>query len=160
MGIRTQGTHLYFINTISSSVAELVKLTCPTGIQGFGGPRDQIDQTCLDVTDERRYLPGLATPGQVSVPFNLDPTAVDHATLFELKQDGAVLSWAALLSESATAPTLDTDDTFILPTDRSAIEFSAYVADVNIDIATNALVTGTLTLQRSGPIVFTPYVPA
>ena len=160
MGIRTQGTHLYFIDTITSSAAEVVKLTCPTGISGLGGARDQIDSTCLDATGDKTFLAGLGNPGQVSVPFNLDPTAADHAMLFQLKEDGRNLDWLACLSESATEPTLDSNEAFALPADRSCIAFSAYVADVNIDMATNEIVRGTLTLQRSGNVVFTPYVPA
>ena len=49
MSIRTQGTELYFADSVNYSNVTLVKLTCPTGISGLGGPRDQIDTTCLDV---------------------------------------------------------------------------------------------------------------
>jgi len=160
MSIRTQGTHLYVIDTLTSSVAAVMKLTCPTGISGLGGARDQIEATCLDVTDDKVFMAGLGNPGQVSIPFNLDPTAASHTNLFDWKALGTVLSWMVCLSESATAPTLDTDDTFIVPADRSAIEFTAYIADVNIDLSTNEIVRGTLTLQRSGAVTYTPYVPA
>ncbi len=70
------------------------------------------------------------------------------------------MQWVVGLSESSTAVTLDSDDEFILPTDRTTIEFSAFVSDVNIDIATNEIVKGTLTLERSGDVVFTGYTPS
>jgi hypothetical protein len=92
MAIRSQGTELFFVDTYTSGAPAVTKLTCPTGISGLGGARDQIDSSCLDNTDDRTFLPGLGTPGQVSVPFTLDPTAASHDVLFDLKADGAVLN--------------------------------------------------------------------
>jgi len=160
MGIRTQGTELYVVDTITDSDITMVKLTCPTGISGLGGPRDQIESTCLDAIGDKSYMAGLGNPGQVSVPFNLDPTATSHTNLFDMKAAGDVMAWIVCLSEGTTTPTLDTDDTVILPTDRSTIEFNAYVSDVNIDLATNEIVRGTLTLQRSGAVTFTGFTPS
>jgi hypothetical protein len=158
--IRTQGTELFVSDTISSSVAELVKMSCPTGVTGLGGARDQIEDTCLDTTGDKTYQAGLGNPGQVSVPFNLIPRDDSHQRLFAWKNAGTVMHWIACLSESGTDPTLDTDDTFIAPNDRSSFEFDAYVADVTIDVATNEIVRGTLVLQRSGDVVFNAYEPA
>lgn len=159
--VRTQGTELFVIDaSVTSSEEELFKIACPTGITGLGGPRDQIEDTCLDTTDEKTFLAGLGNPGQVSVPFNLIPRNGSHQSLFAWKNSGEVMKWLACLSESATPPTADTDGFFVKPTNRTTIEFSAFVADVNIDIATNEIVKGTLTLQRSGPVVFVGYVPA
>lgn len=159
--VRTQGTELFVIDaSVTSSEEELFKIACPTGITGLGGARDQIEDTCLDTTDEKTFLAGLGNPGQVSVPFNLIPRNGSHQSLFAWKQSGEVMKWLACLSESTEAPTADTDGNFVKPTSRTTIEFSAFVADVNIDIATNEIVKGTLTLQRSGPVVFVGYVPA
>lgn len=158
--VRTQGTELYVIDTVSDPMTPaLLKMSCPTGINGLGGAKDQIEDTCLDTLGDKSYQGGLGNPGQVAVPFNLIPRDGSHQALFALKTDGRVLSWVALLSESATQPTLDTDDTFILPGDRSSFEFQAFVSDVNIDIATNEIVRGTLTLQRSGNVTFTGFEP-
>lgn len=158
--IVSQGTQLFFVDTVTSSVAAIVKMACPTGISGLGGPRDQIEDTCLDTTGDRTYKAGLGNPGQVTVPFNLVPREGSHQLLFTLKELGTVLKWIECLSESTTEPTLDSDDTFIAPNDRSSFEFDAYIADVNIDAATNDLVRGTLILQRSGSVVFNAYTPA
>jgi len=46
MSVKTQGTELYFVSS-----AAVLKLTCPTGITGLGGARDQIETTCLDNTE-------------------------------------------------------------------------------------------------------------
>ena len=159
--VATQGTEIFVIDNITVPLTPaILKIACPTGITGLGGARDQIEDTCLDTTGDKTFKAGLGNPGQVSVPFNLIPREGSHQKLFNFKDDGGVMSWVVCLSESATDPTLDTDDTFILPATRTAIEFSAFVADVNIDVATNEIVRGTLTLQRSGDVIFTGFEPA
>lgn len=159
--VKTQGTELFVIDaSVTSSEEEMYKMACPTGITGLGGPRDQIEDTCLDTTDEKTYVAGLGNPGPVSVPFNLIPRNSSHQFLFAWKDSGANMKWLACLSESEEQPTVTTDGEFAKPTTRTTIAFTAYVSDVNIDIATNEIVRGTLTLQRSGPVVFVGYVPA
>jgi hypothetical protein len=159
--IRTQGTELFFVDTLTSSVAAIVKLACPTGITGLGGAADQIETTCLDAMVDKEYVRGLGNPGQVTVPFNLIPREVSHQLLFDLKEAGSTLNWLACLSESSTDPNaLDSNDKIVAPADRTSFAFEAYIADVNIDIATNEIVRGTLTLQRSGAVTFNAYVPA
>lgn len=158
--VRTQGTELFFIDTVTSSDADLVKLACPTGITGLGGARDQIEDTCLDTTGDKTFLAGLGNPGQVSVPFNLIPRDDSHHRLLQLKESGDVLDWLACLSESSTDPTLDGSGAFVRPSDRTSFGFDAFISDVNVDIATNEIVRGTLTLQRSGSVTPFWYVPA
>jgi hypothetical protein len=159
--VKTQGTELFFVDTLTSSVAAIVKLACPTGITGLGGAADQIETTCLDAMVDKEYVRGLGNPGQVTVPFNLIPREVSHQLLFDLKEAGSTLNWLACLSESSTDPNaLDSNDKIVAPADRTSFAFEAYIADVNIDIATNEIVRGTLTLQRSGAVTFNAYVPA
>jgi hypothetical protein len=157
--VRTQGTELFVVDTISSSVAELIKIACPTGVTGLGGAADQIEDTCLDTIGDKTYQAGLGNPGQVSVPFNLIPRETSHQALFVWKQDGSVMKWILCMSESTTDPTLDSLDAIVPPATRSSIEFDAAVVDVNIDVATNEIVRGTLTLQRSGNVTFNAYTP-
>lgn len=158
MGLKTQGTHLYFVDR--SGVATLVKLACPTGINGINsGARDQTETTDLDATDEKTFIAGLGNPGQVSVPFVLNPLEASHQTLFDLKASGDLVDWIALLSDGVAVPTLDSDFEIEAPTTRSSFKFEAYVADVAIDVASNDAVRGTLTLQRSGAVVPTWKTP-
>jgi hypothetical protein len=158
--VKTQGTELFMIETASASDPTVTKLTCPTGISGLGGPKDQIEDTCFDNTTDKTFVAGLGNPGQVSVPFNLIPRDGSHQFLFALKEAGDVLHWIACLSESTTDPTMDTDLAFVAPNDRSSFKFDAYISDVNIDMATNDIVRGTLTLQRSGSVTFFGYTPS
>ena len=68
----------------------------------------------------------------------------------QLQLDDRAVRWHRVV------PTLDVDDfAEPPPTTRTWFKFVAYVADINIDIATNTIVKGTLTLQRSGRV--TPY---
>lgn len=158
--VKTQGTELFFVDTVTTTDPTIVKMACPTGITGLGGAADQIEDTCLDNTTDKTYVRGLGNPGQVTVPFNLIPRENSHQLLFTLKDAGTVLNWIECLSEAATDPTVDTDGEFVAPTDRSSFKFAAYIADINIDVANNEIVRGTLTLQRSGGVTFTAYDPA
>jgi Phage tail tube, TTP, lambda-like len=166
--VPTQGTKLYFIDTVSQTDPTIVKMACPTGITGVGGgAKDQIETTCLDTLTDKTYNAGLGNPAAISVPFNLIPRETSHQLLFELKRLGTVLNWMEVLSDNeddpgnaAFTPAIDTDDVFEVPTDRSSFTFSAYVSEVNIDAATNEIVRGTLTLQRSGVESFFGYEPA
>lgn len=151
--VKTQGTELFFVDTVSASAASLVKLSCPTGITGLGGAKDQIETTCLDTIGDKEFAGGLGNPGQVSVPFNLIPSDAGHQVLLDLKENGAVLDWIICLSDGTADPTLASDGlTIVPPAARSSLTFNAYISDVNIDIATNEIVRGTLTLQRSGNV--------
>jgi hypothetical protein len=71
-----------------------------------------------------------------------------------IKADGAVLNWMICLSDGTADPTIDSEDDLTPPASRSYIKFQAYIADVNIDIAGNDIVRGTLTLQRSGSVTY------
>jgi hypothetical protein len=152
---RTQGSHLYFVDRTGTPT--LVKLACPTGMTGLtAGAADQIEDTCLDETDARTYVGGLNAPAAVSVPFNLKPKDTGHQLLFTLRDTRAVLDWIALLSETATAPTLAAGPTppagtIVPPVDRTSFTFKGYISEVAIDVATNEIVRGTITIQRSGP---------
>jgi hypothetical protein len=159
--VRTQGTELFFVdNSVTTSDPDLIKLACPTGIQGLGGAKDQIETTCLDTVGDKEFAGGLGNPGVVTVPFNLIPREYSHQNLLALKKAGEILSWIACLSEGATQPTIDTDGVIAAPSGRSSFLFQGYIADVNIDIANNEIVRGTLTIQRSGDVTFNAYVPA
>jgi hypothetical protein len=160
--VKTQRTELFLVDRLTvPATPALVKLACPTGITGLGGAADQIEDTCLDNAGDKSYQRGLGNPGLVTVPFNMIPSSASHQLLFALKTAGTIIDWAVALSESTTAPTLSgTPDYDIVPaTDRTQFLFQGYIADVNIDIATNEIVRGTLTVQRSGSVTPTWYTP-
>lgn len=154
--VKTQGTKLYFVDALTTPlVPAVVELACPTGVTGLGGAADQIETTCLSATTDKTFTRGLGSPGQVSVPFNLIPSAASHQLLFDLKEAGDTISWLVCLSDGTAVPTTLSGGAIVPPADRTSFGFLAYIADVNIDVATNEIVRGTLTLQRSGQVTAT-----
>lgn len=155
MSVKSQGTHLYLIDKITTpATPALVKLECPTSISGVGGgTKNQINVTCLDEKEEERFVAGLKTPSALSIPYNFDPSAVSHQLLDALQADGSNIQFCLCLSDGDTAPTL-TGDAITQPDGRTSVLFVAYVAENSLDIATNDIVKGTLSLQRSGKNVW------
>lgn len=149
---KTQGTQLYVVAENGTTVQGI---TCPTGITGLGGAADQIDVTCLSDLVDKAYLRGLGNPGVVTVPFNLDPADASHKLLFTYMASGAVVNWLVALSDGTAAATAVVAGVITPPTGRSCFGFNGYVADVVVDIATNEIVRGTLTIQRTGPVTET-----
>jgi hypothetical protein len=150
MTVKTQGTHIHYVSGPTAGV----KLVCPTGVSGLNGASAPIDSTCLDALTDKTYVQGLSDPAQLSVPFNLIPTEASHQALLTMKASGAVVNWIVCLSDGTAAPTV-VDNQFVAPTGRTSFRFNAFVADVSLDIATNEIVRGTLTLQRSGAVTTT-----
>lgn len=148
MAVKTQGTELFFL---AGDPATVMKMACPTGVTGLGGARDQIPTTCLDDVEDHQYEAGLGNPGTVSVPFVFKPQEASQQELWNLRESGDKISWLVCLSDGSGAATKD-DDELSAPAGRTSLGFVAYVADLNIDIATNEVVRGTMELQRSGPV--------
>ncbi len=154
----TKGTNLYFIDFFTNTDGQVTKLTCPTGITGLnGGTKDKIDTTCLDETGPfRTYIGGFADASEYSVPFILYKGDASHQALFSLQASGDVVGWFVGFSDSTSPPTItDTDQTTLTaPNDRTGFSFTGYVSNLTIDLATNEVVRGTLSIQpRSAPVV-------
>lgn len=149
---KSQGTHLFFADNTDPLAPVVVKLECPTGITGLNsGAKTKIPTTCLDELVDETTASGLGQPGTMSVPFILRRAALGQQALFELKESGEVIDWLVGLSDGVSAPTITTG-AMIAPVDRTSGHFRAYVEDVALDIATNDVVKGTLTLMRSGKV--------
>jgi len=147
--IKTQGTQLYFIDN-----AAVKTLTCPTGITGLGSTRDQIDVTCLNAQSDKSFVGGLGTPGTLNVPFVFDPTALDQRLLFTMRDAATETDWLIGFSDGTTAPTVVSGQ-LTMATTRTSASCNGYIADVTIDIATNEVVRGTMTIQLTGSTAWT-----
>lgn len=148
--IETKGTKLFFL-TSSGSPQEIHKVACATGITGLGGPADQIDITCLD-SEEAESKPGFKRPAALSIPFNVIFRSASHQALIDLDESGETVDWMVVFSDQAGVPT-EAGGLLVSPGATTA-RFNGYVADLNFDIATNEIVRGTLTLQRTGAKVW------
>ena len=158
--VKTQGTHIFFVDNTTDSNGSIVKLSCPTGAQDGGGAKDQIEVTCLDALEDKEFVGGLGNPGAFTIPFNLIPRDGSHQALGELKRSGAVVDWMVALSESDTPPTLGGNGDMVAPADRTTFRFPAFILDVVFDIAGNEVVRGTISLQRTGPMQAEFFTPA
>lgn len=150
--VKTQGTQVFFVDALGSSDAVVRRMACPTAVTGLGGAADQVDDTCLEDLIDRSFSPGLGNPGQLTVPFVLKPAEMSHHVLFDLWDAKELTHWMIALSDGTAEPTLDSEQQLVAVSSRTSFAFQGYVADVNIDIATNEVVRGTLTLQRSGAV--------
>lgn len=147
--IKSQGTELYW----ASAPTVASKVVCPTNISGLGGARDQIETTCLDETTDKTFTGGLGNPGQVSVAFNVHKSEISHEDLLALKETGEEVSWGIYSSDAATAPTA-VGSVMQSVVGRVSARFRGYVSDVSVDIGTNEIWRGTITIQRSGGVTW------
>lgn len=153
MSMRTQGTELYFIDPADG---EVVRVGCPTSIEGIDTTLEQIETTCLDDTT-RTYEAGLATPGTATFAINTDTSDASHIRLHQLKIAGVTLKFAVGWSDgTGTPPTseetpVDSDNfEFVLPTTRSWITFEGFINSYPFSFAQNSVVNSTIGIQVSG----------
>jgi hypothetical protein len=166
MALKTARTSMYFIDPDADSAGDaIITVGCVTNLTGIEAGRDQLENTCLE-DSARSYEAGLATPGAATFTLNFDPQDASHVRVYELWQVGTTLEWAVGLSDGPAFPAalippqLDSAATgFSLPSTRSWITFQGYIANVPLDLALNALVTASVTLQISDFPVVTPRVP-
>lgn len=149
--IDAQGTEIFFIDP--SAPTALVTMDCPTSASKSGGARNTIEIMCLNAVDPE-YRLGTRTATTYSIPFALIPSSNSHQTLFDLQESGAVVPFNIALSDGTADPTVEAG-AIVPATGRTSFGFNALVTDVAIDIQTNDVVRGTLTLQVTGPTTTT-----
>lgn len=152
-----QGTQIYFIDPENDSVVEI---ECPYSANPGGNPADQLEDPCLKSTT-KRFKKGMRTPGKATVGIKPDPTYPSHVRLFELSESDAEeeqnIHFAIGWSDGVDVPpTVDSNGDFNLPATRTWFTFDGYVDDFPMDFATGALVDTTVSVQRTGPGVWTP----
>lgn len=152
--VETQGTEIFLLP--DGETTPMV-MACPTAATKSGGARNMIEIMCLNAIDPE-FRSGTRTPTTWSIPFALIPTEASHQVLFDLADSGTPTPFLIALSDGTADPTVTTG-ALTAPAGRTSFGFTAIVMDVAIDIATNEVVRGTLTLQVSGPITRTWKVP-
>lgn len=145
---RSQGTHIFFIETVTESDPVVRRMNCPTSAENIGGGSvDRVEVSCLDNVAFKSFLQGLADLEAVNIPFVLKPGEASHRALFELRRQAITTQWAVALSESADQPTIDSDGNLAPPATRSMFWGPAYIANLVVSATGNDAVRGTLTLQ-------------
>lgn len=152
MAIKTARTSLYYVDPDTETE---VMVGCVTSINGIGASRDQLEDTCLE-DEARSFQAGLGTPGAATFTINFDPADASHVAIYALWKAGTKVPWALGLSDGPPAPAAlvppsagSSSGGWVLPDTRSWITFEGYVADVPLDLALNALVAASVTLQIS-----------
>lgn len=147
--IKSQKTELYW----ASAATTVTRAVAVSSISGLGGAADQINTSSLDNETDHTFLGGLGNPGQVTVAFNVHEGEASHEDLLALKASKDVVSWGIYGPQATTAPTAVGSVMQVSATRTSAI-FSGYVSDINIDIGSNDIWKGSITIQRSGAVSF------
>ena len=163
MSMKAQGSQIYALLPPPAGTGPMtvVEIECLTGFNPGGSPADQIEDTCL-ADQDRKYKKGLRTPGQASATILADPRNASHVRMFQLSQDDGdddikwVLGWS---DGKDIAPTVNVDgDDFELSATRTWCLFEGYVSDFPFDFpfdfASNAMVSTTATIQRSGKLTW------
>jgi len=151
--LKTQGVELFLLDSTDSG-NQVRKVAKVTSISGIGGSAGEIDITNFDST-AKEFLVGLKDSGSVTVNFNYDPQDASHSTLLGL-EGGDNKRFVIAGSEAGTDVTYTS--TFVIPTDRTTIDFTAGVQSMPFDLATDDVYRGTITLRVSGAYTITPAV--
>lgn len=157
MSVLAQGTKIYFIDP-NGGTPQIVEVEKATSFNPGGAPATQIDETTLADLVYMQYRAGLRDPGQATIGVNSDPSIASHVTLHGLSEmsPSPKVTWAIGWSDGTDAPTLDVDDTFILPATRTWFTFDGYVSDFPFNHDANTIITTEVTIQRSGGSTWTP----
>lgn len=150
--ILTKGTQLYILDPRTVPFGDVItKLECPKSISGLSLSTPQIDTTCLDST-AMEFVPGMPSPGAATIGLDFDTAKESHMLIEDLNKNQVVAQFAIGLSDGVDiAPTgIDSQGDFILPTTRTWIVFTGYVADLPLDFAINSTVQSNFTVQQSG----------
>lgn len=148
--VESQGTEIFLLPPGATTA---LAMSCPTSASKSGGERNMIEILCLNAIDPE-FRAGSRTPTTWSIPFALVPTDVSQQELFDLEESGAIVPFVIALSDGVADPTV-VADALVPPAARTSFAFSAIVMGVGIEIATNDVVRGTLSLQVSGPVTRT-----
>lgn len=157
--IETKGTRLFFgfrADNPSTSEAplEVMQVACPTGIPDLtSGARPRQSMTCLS-SETQEYFSGLADPGELAIPINFIPRSEAHQALIDAKRRGSNLQmgWIVVLSDQATAPTLEDSDGYLTSPGPTTIGWRGYVSNFAINAATGDIWRGTVTIQISSEL--------
>lgn len=148
----TKGTQLYILDPRTVPFAEqITKLECPKSISGLSLSTPQIDTTCLD-SEAMEFSPGMPSPGAATIGLDFDTAKDSHMLIEDLNKNQVIAQFAIGLSNGIDiAPTgVDSQGDFILPTTRTWVVFTGYVADLPLDFAINSTVQSNFTVQQSG----------
>lgn len=145
--LRAQGTELYIIDPDNGN---LLTVGCVTTLDGIDATWDQIETTCLEDLD-KSFEPSLRSPGQMTFGINYDPANTVHNRLHAIYEAGSVdIKYAVGASDGTAAPTVDSNDDWVLPTSRTWINFLGFFTSFPFNFSQGQLVQPQIGVQISG----------
>lgn len=151
--LKTQGVELFLLDATNSG-SEVQKIGKVTSISGVGGSAGEIDITNFDST-AKEFLVGLKDSGTVSLSYNYDPDDAGQTTMFSI-EGGANKRFVICGGEAGTDPSYTS--LFVIPTDRTTIDFTAGVQSNQIDMSTDDAYRVSSSLRVSGAYTITAAV--
>lgn len=163
MSIVTKGTMLYaLLPTIADpKKLEVVQIECPKSFDMGEQSISEIETTSLE-SSARQYVPGLQEPSTATIEIDPDPTKESHIRIYQLFDPEAgsnaqSYQWVIGWGDGTTEPTINVaGDDFTLPTSRTWCRFEGYISGFPFNFQVNATVTSTISIRRSGNVVWTP----
>lgn len=155
MEIKTQGSELYLLDTDGAAV---LKIECINSFEGLGGSAGDIDVTCFDDLNSRRFLTGLIDNGTATFGMAYDPTSTAQQKLAGIA-GGGLYKWAIGLSDGyGLAPTYDAGPPpdFVFPSGRTYFTFEASVQQFQRSAAVDDVWRISVSLRVSGDIAEIP----
>jgi hypothetical protein len=159
----TQGSDLYvLVPAEGTGDPTIMRVQCVTDIGSIGaGTRDQIDTTCISALVDRTSRPGLSTPGAVTSSTNYDVNDPSLDELLALRDAGITTQFYVGLvdgslpgvDEDARPRPILTAGVVTFPPTRTFVEWTGYVSEFGMDIASNSVVKSPISIQRSGSVI-------
>lgn len=155
MASKTQGGRLYAIDPANDAVVPITRLT---NFQSGDQAASEIDDTDFDDEIYFSKLRGLSEPGAATFDLNVTPSDASHALLYSLRVSTSqvpgkfVFGW----SDGTSAPTVDSNGNFNLPTDRTWYEFGGFVSNFPFSHEVNSIVKTAVSIVKEGGGVWTP----
>lgn len=149
--IKTQGTELYILDPTDTG-NEVRKIGRVTGAGEFSTSTTEITTTNLDSTSVEK-INGLTDNGTVTFQYDYDPQDGGQLSLMSRK-GGSNARFLLCLSESSTPPSYSGGN-YVLPTDRTTLDFFAAVQSVDKGGNTDDIWRGSFTLSISGTVTET-----
>lgn len=153
--LKSQGTELFLLDVDNGQV---LKIACITSLEGLGGQASEIDITCFDDTESRRFIAGLFDPGTVTFGLNMDTDNLGYMRLEELR-GSANMKWVIGMSDGfGIDPTYDAGPPpdFTLPTGRTWITLEGSVNQLGLSASADDIWRVQASIRVSGPYQVIP----
>lgn len=149
--INVQGSRFY---AVVGSVVQ--RLQCLKTIDFGSDSTGKMEITCLDDTETKSYLPGLADPGDGSMGFDFDKANASHLKIIDWAQNKTEMTIiVAEPGNNTDIPTVENGE-IKLPTNRTFWKCVGTLSSPVWKFEADTLANCTVTLQRKTALIAIP----